>query len=311
MHIRRGLLAALLACCLASAVGNASDGAECDLLLDGKPFVKEDKKTAMGWALHGALSGTQHQTVHTIGAQQVPCGGFLRKGSYYVRSRSTDAMVMVDIFFRHEFAFLDKLFGSARPPKRILDLGANAGYASAYFASAFPDARIAAVEPSSRNQPMVVLNTQFAKGRVLVFPGGIWHRPALLYIKSHAINAEWGFVVTELNDTTLATVPAKEVIPAFTVDQIMRSMVWDTIDFMKVDVECTELHMFGGAAPPEWLQHVTCLSMEIHPESFCGHTTKDQIFANMQTAGFELQGHHGELEVWCKKGFARRALRQA
>jgi hypothetical protein len=86
-------------------------------------------------------------------------------------------------------------------------------------------------------------------------------------------------------------------------------MEWDTIDFMKVDVECTEMHLFGGAAPPEWLQHVNCLSMEIHSEAFCGHTKKEQIMANMQTAGFETQGHHGELDVWCKKGFARLARR--
>jgi FkbM family methyltransferase len=297
------LLFALLAFCLASfASGNSRELAECDIVLDGKPFVKKDSNTTMGWALHSALSGRSAQIVHLFGVKEVPCGGFLRRGGYYVRSKSTDARVMVDVLFRHEFKFLNKLF-AARPPKRILDLGANAGYASAYFASAFPDARIAAVEPSSRNQPMVVLNTQFAKGRVLVFPGGIWHRPALLHIKSDFINAEWGFKVNELNDTTISTVPAKDIIPAFTVDQIMLSMQWDTIDFLKVDIECTEMHLFGGASPPQWLKHVACLSMEVHPESLCGYTTKDRIFANIQGAGFEQQGHHGELDVWCKKGF--------
>jgi FkbM family methyltransferase len=297
------IIAVLFVGVLATAAANPKAGAECKLLIDGKPFVNRNANLSTAWALHNHLKEEHIQTVHTLQPTDVPCGGFLRKGSYYVRSRSTDTLVMLDIMFRHEFQFLKKFFAN-QPPKRILDLGANAGYATAYFASLFPLAQVASVEASNKNQPMVVLNTKFTD-RVTIFPGGIWHRPAFLYIEGRHSGAEWGFVVTELNDTSLTTVQAKDVIPAFTVDHIMKTMNWDSIDFMKVDIECTEMLIFGGEAPPPWLTNVTCVSMEIHPASFCGYTNRDKIFSNFATAGFSHEGYYGELEVWCKKGFTQ------
>ena len=81
----------------------------------------------------------------------------------------------------------------------------------------------------------------------------------------------------------------------------MRIMKWDTIDFMKVDIECTEMNIFGGNSPPAWIGKVKCVSMEIHGPGFCGYSTRDSIFANMNKTGFAHQGYHGELDVWCQQ----------
>ena len=77
--------------------------------------------------------------------------------TYYVRTNTTDAAVLRMVIDDDEFAHLDKLFGGAMP-KRVLDLGANIGVTTAHFAQRWPGAQIAAVEPSSGNFRMAVLN---------------------------------------------------------------------------------------------------------------------------------------------------------
>jgi hypothetical protein len=148
---------------------------------------------------------------------------------------------------------------------------------------------------------MAVLNTMFTD-HIVILPGGIWHQPAILYIdhRFHGAGQEWARQVREANATELATMTAKDIVPGYTVEQIMRRMQWSHIDFVKNDVECTELHLVGGNAPPAWLYKVTCATIEIHP---CGVATmKDQIWKNFESAGHEFKGIHREVYLFCRKG---------
>jgi FkbM family methyltransferase len=287
-----------LVCALLAGIP-ADDQERCQILLDGNPHTYPKNITLTESLIH-ALSVHKAGTIHTVEPVRVPCSGFLRKGKIYLRSHATDGPVLGMIFDQHEFEFLAHAFGAAGP-QRILDLGGNVGLASAYFASRFTGAKIATVEPSSGNAAMAVLNTMFSD-RITILPGGIWHRPAMLYIHYASEGNEWAGQVRETNATQLATMAASDIIPAYTVDQIMRKMEWTHIDFAKIDVECTEQQLVGGQEPPAWLHKVTCATIEIH--SFCGFDMQEmqaQIYKNFKTAGFDFTGVHGELHFFCKK----------
>eukprot|EP00775_Hariotina_reticulata_P001337 gene1337-1680_t len=174
----------------------------------------------------------------------LPCQGFLVDRPYYLRADTSDSAVLRMVLDQNEFLHLDDMFG-AHTPRRVLDLGANAGLASSYFTARWPDAQIAAVEPSKLNHAMAVLNTIDSRN-VRLFLGGIWDKPAKLTVRTNPryipgkTMAEWGFLVEELTTETLARVTVDDIVPAYTVSDIMDTMGWDYIDFMKVDVECTE-----------------------------------------------------------------------
>jgi FkbM family methyltransferase len=274
---------------------------KCQILLDGQPFPYPQNATLFRY-LHQELKKRTQGTIHTVQPTTVPCLGYIRKGPYYVRAHATDALVLGQIMEYNEFHFLASAFGSS-PPQRILDLGGNIGLASAYFAAMFPNATIVAVEPSSLNVAMAVLNTMFSD-RIIILPGGIWPQPAMLYIdRYHGIGQEWAGQVKEANATQLANMTVHHIIPAYTVDQIMRRMQWDHIDFVKIDVECTELYLLAGTEPPAWLYKVTCATIEIHRS--CGVATmKDQIVKNFKTAGHVFNGTHHEVYLFCKKASA-------
>src|SRR6516164_3678329 len=61
---------------------------------------------------------------------------------FYLRVPSSDVQTYEQIFLHQDYQF-----AVTRPPQTIVDVGANIGLASLYFANRFPQARILALEP--------------------------------------------------------------------------------------------------------------------------------------------------------------------
>ena len=82
---------------------------------------------------------------------------------------SSDMSVFDQIFLFQEYSCLRDL----KEPSLVLDLGANVGFSTAYFLSAFPKARIVAVEPDERNLAICKSNLSPYGDRVLLLHGEI------------------------------------------------------------------------------------------------------------------------------------------
>ena len=120
-----------------------------------------------------------------------------RAGPIVFRPRSSDAETFVDIFRRgaYDFSWLKQydrvlaryraILADGRQPV-IIDAGANVGAASLWFAQAFPEAVIRAVEPDPDNAEVLRLNAA--------------SRPSIEVIQA-AIGAEIG-AVSLLNPRT-------------------------------------------------------------------------------------------------------------
>src|SRR5688500_19248701 len=72
-----------------------------------------------------------------------------------VRPNTSDVWTFEKIFISREYdlSFVDV------DPRTIVDVGANVGYASVYFASKYPRARIIAVEPEATDFALLKRNT--------------------------------------------------------------------------------------------------------------------------------------------------------
>lgn len=167
-----------------------------------------------------------------------------------IRVNTSDIQTFNQMFFANDSNY-DISMGVT--PKVIVDGGANAGYASVYFANKYPDAQIIAVEPEASNIGMLRENTALYPN-IKVLQAGIWHRRTFLKI----INLEsekWAFQVEESECH-------EDSMEAITIADIIELSQTGFIDILKLDIEGAEKEVFSGR--PDWLEKVGILIVELH-----------------------------------------------
>jgi FkbM family methyltransferase len=154
-------------------------------------------------------------------------------------------------------AAFEHVFGGAyeldvpREPRLIVDLGANAGYASVYFALRYPAVRVIAVEPVPENAELLRRNVA-RLGNVDVVEGAAWPRPARLTLVDPG-KGYWGMRVAE---------DPSGGIRAVTIPELLDGAGMDGIDLLKVDIEGAEQQLFSENT--DWLARVGLLVLELH-----------------------------------------------
>ncbi len=147
----------------------------------------------------------------------------------HLRPGSTDNCVFKQIFLKQDFNIPVLI-----QPDTILDLGANIGMSSLYFAERFKSAKIVGVEPDEDNGRMF-------KKNLLNYPNVSFELAAIrgdnrkVEIKDYGKGAS-GYVVEENVDG----------LPAVTVSDIMKKYGWKRIDLLKMDIEGSEKSVFEG-----------------------------------------------------------------
>lgn len=171
-----------------------------------------------------------------------------------VRFGTSDPLVLHQIFVDGEYQAIADL-----SPATILDLGANVGYATAWFATRWPDARIIAVEPDAGNATLCEENARPYGSRVQVIRAGVWPVDAALVVErgGFADGREWAFQVREARAGERSDAIGKS-IPTL-------SAAWHgaAIDLLKIDIERSELPLFSRETDA-WLPRVRNLVVELH-----------------------------------------------
>lgn len=207
--------------------------------------------------------------------------GFLQAVGYLVRSRVAGRMVQVrlpgvatpimlrgatsdvgvfeSVFMRGEYP----LPSQERP--RILDLGANAGFASLYFSLGCPGARILAVEPEPDNYALLVRNLgPYPLARCL--QGAVWSASRTLYLDRVGQPAD--SITLEAPGGERATGPA---VQAYGVSELIALAGFDRVDVLKMDVEGAEREIFARGSD-DWLDLVDAIYIETHDRFAPGST---------------------------------------
>ena len=136
--------------------------------------------------------------------------------------------------------FLDKQYNAERlgaNPKRILDLGANVGFASLYFRLIFPTADIVALEPDPQN--LDTLNKNLAGLQVHIMPVAI-----------SAINGSRKMFVklgSGMSSSFYPSTHTREIsVKTISMEDLMQKLGWDSIDIIKFDIEGEEWELFSS-----------------------------------------------------------------
>jgi FkbM family methyltransferase len=171
---------------------------------------------------------------------------------------SSDEHVFDQLFVWREYSLVGDRLADQRV---ILDLGANVGYASAYFATRYPDARILAVEPDPANYQRCVKNLAPYGNRVRILQGAVWSRCARLALSrgSYGDGREWATQVTE------AAAVSDADVDAWDIPRLIDILQEKSVDLVKIDIEGSEAELFSSNTA-RWLPRVRNICIELHDE---------------------------------------------
>ena len=196
-----------------------------------------------------------------------------------IRVNTSDIQVFKQLFFANDSNYDIPIDVK---PKIIVDGGANAGYASVYFANQYPDAQIIAVEPEASNVEILKENTAPYQN-ISVFQAGIWNRRTFLKIRNRE-DEHWAFQVQEAESHEGA-------IEAMTIEDIMKLSGTEFIDILKLDIEGAEKEVFSGRQ--DWLDKVGILIIELHDKFKPGCSDAFYSAVSQSKSNFK-QFHKGE-----------------
>ena len=151
-------------------------------------------------------------------------------------------------------------------PQFIIDGGANAGYASIFFATKYPDAKkILAIEPDAENFEMLQCNTQHYPN-VEPIHGALWNRETDLSIGHGEIHKGTdAFMTSEVEMPAPPPEKISETTRGITIGKILRESGFKYIDILKLDIEGAEKEIFSEEGNyQEWLPFVKVLIIELH-----------------------------------------------
>ena len=162
--------------------------------------------------------------------------------------------------YRHVFFFRPYEVVLRRPPATIVDCGANVGFASVFFANAYPGATIVAIEPELSNFSLLATNiAPYAK--IMPMRLAVWGCNTVLDIRADDVRRVDCFQTVPVDDranNVIGTVAAR------TIDAIMTMIGIERIDLLKIDIEGAEAELFAN--PRAWIDRVGVLAIEFHDE---------------------------------------------
>jgi FkbM family methyltransferase len=219
--------------------------------------------------------GIQTQQLHTL---------YLRRlgRRIYLRTHSTDVLVADAIFFQEEYR--EPLEHLPAEPIYIMDVGANVGYASRYFAHRFPNSKIFFIEPDFKNFSVAILNLsdEIVAGKCQGLNAAVWTENCLISVETEG-RGEWFF-------RCRPTQPGEDGLAAYSLASLIAKTGFPRVDLLKIDVEGTEKELFREDLA-SWVGQVNCLVCELH-EGF----THEEFVSRFSAYGFAcFQGGYSSI----------------
>jgi FkbM family methyltransferase len=165
----------------------------------------------------------------------------------YLRTTSGDLFVLYEIFVTRCYAVPGTILADV---KTIVDLGANVGLATLFYAERFKRARFVCVEPNPRNVSLLRKNVAWLGDRVVVVDGAVRSWPGTGSFDD--TRWSWG---GQLHPG------GARAVRCFTMDEITTLARLDRIDLLKVDIENGVEDLFE--ANNRWLDSVRLIVVEL------------------------------------------------
>lgn len=147
-----------------------------------------------------------------------------------------------------------------RSCETVIDLGANIGLTTLYFAGHYPGSRFLAVEPNSDTFQLLTANLKelIDDGRCQTLKAAVWGSSrALVRDPSQAPEHYSAFAMKEASADENS-----ETISGWPIQKIIDDSRFTQVDLLKVDIEGAEVELFKGDL--DWLRRVGAIAIEFH-----------------------------------------------
>ena len=209
----------------------------------------------------------------------------------YLRLGNSDVMVLEEIFSRAEYEPVRNW--DIPPDSRIIDLGANIGLASLFFASLFPQSHLMAIEPDEANCLLMRRNCRrlIREGRVTIHRAFAAKEDGVAGLDSGLAGTSkarqsWAFSKSDKVDAQHVAVPCMSI------PTLLRTSGYDEVDLLKCDIEGSERELFANCAG--WIGKIRHLIVETHnswsnPEDSYPVTL---LYEDLRKAGWDFEVHY-------------------
>lgn len=168
----------------------------------------------------------------------------------YIRTETGDINMFYEIFWSEMYTIPESVMPA---PLNIVDLGANVGFTTIYFALKYPDAKIVSLEPSKMNFVVLQKNTAQHKN-VVALNAAIWFESKEIQF----LEAPYAYNSKIAEGETGGSYS----IAAYNVSDILQKENMETVDLLKIDIEGAEKDILQKNA--DWLYKVKNIIIEIH-----------------------------------------------
>ena len=197
----------------------------------------------------------------------------LRSGAT-LRCRINEFMVFVDVYVFCDYDVQGLYWQSVRS---IVDVGANIGLATTWFAERAPRASIVAIEPGYRALSLLKANLVATKlgERVTVIPLALGDRSRMGYFHDARASGQ----------STVTFDGSGESVPVTTLDEVLRSTNLARIDLLKLDCEGAEFPILKSA-DGALLGRIGAIVGEYHASA---DNDAEDLRALLESHGFQVQ----------------------
>jgi FkbM family methyltransferase len=185
----------------------------------------------------------------------------------YLRTASGDLFVFHEVFLSECYALASDVLENSRT---IIDLGANVGLTTLFFAARAPQARFVCVEPDAVNASLLRDNVAALGDRATVVEAAI--APATGRVRFDSSAASWGGRITAAGNTEVNSLSMPALMDRYGIS---------AIDILKVDIEGGEEELFAGCEP--WIDAVRAIVIELH-----GSYNLEQLRNDVGPHGFDV-----------------------
>jgi FkbM family methyltransferase len=146
----------------------------------------------------------------------------------------------------------------------VIDLGANIGLASLYFASRYPSSRLLAVEPNPPTHKVLATNLRelIEAGRCRTLQAAVWGSERQLVADPSKAHDHYSAFATR---EATGNENGDETMQGFPITRIIHDSGFDHVDLLKVDIEGAEVELFKGDL--DWLRRIGVIAVEFHHDS--------------------------------------------
>jgi FkbM family methyltransferase len=206
------------------------------------------------------------------------------QGKLFLREVGSDILTFDEVIKQQVYRnILPKL----EQCETVIDLGANIGLASLYFARHYPSCRLFAVEPNPDTYRMLTTNLRqlIENGRCRTEKAAVWgSEKPLVADRSKAPEHYSAFTTKE----AAPEANAEGTMMGLPIQKIINNSGFTKVDLLKVDIEGAEVELFKGNV--SWLGCVNSIAIEFHGDSR-KQCRFDEIMRNYQFQIYDQDSH--------------------